>query len=390
MEKDTANAFRILLLCVFMAMMGLGIVSPILPNYASDMGATGVMIGLIYSAFSVSRAVLQTPVGRFADSYSKKRIIIIGLAAYTVTSVLYTFVSSPESLIAVRFVHGVGSAMVMPVAMAYAILLTPKGQEGKYMGYMNTALFSGFAAGPLLGGYIYENFSINTVFNAMSVLVFSSLVLTALFVPEEGSLGLRRERPSVSFRKILTNRRLAGIFVYRAVNALGRGTIMGFLPLFAVQTLGISGSVIGLILSMGIFANAVLQTPMGIIADRYNRNLLLIVGGLISSVGYFFMIGSRSSVDLFAIRLVVSAGGALSLPAITAMIAEEGKELGVGSTVGVFNTAMSLGQIVGPVFTGFLLDSYGMGAVFNFAGVIGVVSVGAFYLISHAGARPPG
>lgn len=375
---------------VFMAMMGLGIVSPILPNYASDMGATGVMIGLIYSAFSVSRAVLQTPVGRFADSYSKKRIIIVGLAAYTVTSVLYTFVSSPESFIAVRFVHGVGSAMVMPVAMAYAILLTPEGQEGKYMGYMNTALFSGFAAGPLLGGYIYENFSIDTVFNAMSVLVFSSLVLTVLFVPEEGSLGLRRERPSVSFMKILTNRKLAGIFVYRAVNALGRGTIMGFLPLFAVQTLGISGSVVGLILSMGIFANAVLQTPMGIMADRYNRNALLIVGGLVSSVGYFFMIGSRSSTDLFAIRLVVSAGGALSLPAITAIIAEEGKELGVGSTVGVFNTAMSLGQIVGPVFTGFLLDSYGMGAVFNFAGVIGVVSVGAFYLISRAGARPPG
>jgi len=390
LEKTTVNAFRILILCVFMAMMGLGIVSPILPNYASDLGATGVMIGLIYSAFSVSRAILQAPVGRFADSYSKKWIIIIGLAAYTVTSILYTFVSSPESLIAVRFIHGVGSAMVMPVAMAYAILLTPKGEEGKYMGYMNTALFSGFAAGPLLGGYLYENFSIDTVFRSMSALVFTSLILTVLFVPEEGSLGLRRERPRVSFMRILTNRKLAGVFVYRAVNALGRGTIMGFLPLFAVQTLGISGSVIGLILSMGIFANAVLQTPMGVLADRYDRNLLLIAGGLISSVGYFFVTGSRGSVDLFAIRLVISAGGALSLPAITAIIAEEGKELGAGSTVGVFNTAMSLGQIVGPVFTGFLLDGYGMGAVFNFSGVIGVVSVGAFYLISRAGARPPG
>ena len=367
-----------------MAMVGLGIISPIIPNYASDMGATGVTIGLIYSSFSLSRAVLQTPVGRFADSYSKKRIIIIGLAGYTVTSILYTVVTSPESLIAVRFVHGVGSAMVMPVAMAYAILLTPKGQEGKYMGYMNTALFAGYAAGPLLGGYIYEKYSVNTVFNAMSVLVFSSLILTALFVPEERSLGLRKERPQVSFRKILTNRKLAGVFVYRAVNALGRGTIMGFLPLFAVQTLGISGSVIGFILSMGIFANAVLQTPMGILADRYNRNLLLIFGGLISSIGYFFLIGSRGSIDLFAIRLIISAGGALSLPSITAIIAEEGKELGAGSTVGVFNTAMSVGQIVGPVFTGFLLDIYGMGAVFNFAGAIGVISVGAFYLISRA------
>jgi len=384
LEKTTVNAFRILILCVFMAMVGLGIISPIIPNYASDMGATGVMIGLIYSSFSLSRAVLQTPVGRFADSYSKKRIIIIGLAGYTVTSILYTVVTSPESLIAVRFVHGVGSAMVMPVAMAYAILLTPKGQEGKYMGYMNTALFAGYAAGPLLGGYIYEKYSVNTVFNAMSVLVFSSLILTALFVPEERSLGLRKERPQVSFRKILTNRKLAGVFVYRAVNALGRGTIMGFLPLFAVQTLGISGSVIGFILSMGIFANAVLQTPMGILADRYNRNLLLIFGGIISSIGYFFLIGSRGSIDLFAIRLIISAGGALSLPSITAIIAEEGKELGAGSTVGVFNTAMSVGQIVGPVFTGFLLDIYGMGAVFNFAGAIGVISVGAFYLISRA------
>lgn len=384
MEKTTVNAFRILILCVFMAMVGLGIISPIIPNYASDMGATGVTIGLIYSSFSLSRAVLQTPVGRFADSYSKKRIIIIGLAGYTVTSILYTVVTSPESLIAVRFVHGVGSAMVMPVAMAYAILLTPKGQEGKYMGYMNTALFAGYAAGPLLGGYIYEKYSVNTVFNAMSVLVFSSLILTALFVPEERSLGLRKERPQVSFRKILTNRKLAGVFVYRAVNALGRGTIMGFLPLFAVQTLGISGSVIGFILSMGIFANAVLQTPMGILADRYNRNLLLIFGGIISSIGYFFLIGSRGSIDLFAIRLIISAGGALSLPSITAIIAEEGKELGAGSTVGVFNTAMSVGQIVGPVFTGFLLDIYGMGAVFNFAGAIGVISVGAFYLISRA------
>jgi DHA1 family multidrug resistance protein-like MFS transporter len=384
LEKTTVNAFRILILCVFMAMVGLGIISPIIPNYASDMGATGVTIGLIYSSFSLSRAVLQTPVGRFADSYSKKRIIIIGLAGYTVTSILYTVVTSPESLIAVRFVHGVGSAMVMPVAMAYAILLTPKGQEGKYMGYMNTALFAGYAAGPLLGGYIYEKYSVNTVFNAMSVLVFSSLILTALFVPEERSLGLRKERPQVSFRKILTNRKLAGVFVYRAVNALGRGTIMGFLPLFAVQTLGISGSVIGFILSMGIFANAVLQTPMGILADRYNRNLLLIFGGLISSIGYFFLIGSRGSIDLFAIRLIISAGGALSLPSITAIIAEEGKELGAGSTVGVFNTAMSVGQIVGPVFTGFLLDIYGMGAVFNFAGAIGVISVGAFYLISRA------
>ena len=151
------NAFRVLMLSVFMAMVGLGIISPIMPNYASDLGASGIYIGLIYSSFSFSRVILQTPVGRLADTFSKKKIIVAGLIMYTIISVVYTYVTSPEMLIVVRVFHGVGSSMMMPVAMAYAMNLTPKGEEGKYMGYMNTALFSGFGAGPFIGGYIYEN-----------------------------------------------------------------------------------------------------------------------------------------------------------------------------------------------------------------------------------------
>jgi len=382
-ERSTTNAFRVLNLCVFMAMVGLGIISPIIPNYASDLGATGVMIGLIYSSFSLSRAILQTPVGRLSDSHSKKKIMVVGLSAYTLTSILYTYVNSPETLVAVRLVHGVGSAMVMPVAMAYAMELTPEGREGRYMGYLNTALFGGYGAGPLLGGFIYENYSTALVFNAMSALVSISLVLTILLVPEEKSLRVRDGRPRVPLTKILANKRLSGTFVYRMVNALGRGTIMGFLPLFAVQVLGISGMFVGLILSVGIFANALLQTPMGVIADRYDKNVLLIVGGLTSSLGYFYMIRTGNPAELFLSRLIVSAGGALSIPALTAIVAEEGKELGAGSTVGIYNTAMSLGQIVGPVFTGLLLDKYGMGAVFNFTGLIGITSVAAFYILSR-------
>ena len=381
--EESINAFRILVLSVFMAMVGLGIISPIIPNYASELGASGVFIGLIYSSFSLSRAILQTPVGRLADSYSKKRIIIAGLIMYTLTSILYTLVNSPETLVMVRVFHGIGSAMMMPVAMAYAMELTPKGEEGKYMGYLSTALFTGFGAGPLIGGYIYEQYSTATVFHAMSILVSISLILTIIFVPDEKSLGLQREKVNVSIREILTNKKLSGIFVYRAVNALGRGSIMSFLPVLAVQILGMSGTTIGVILSVGIFANALLQTPMGYLADRYDRNLLLIVGGVISSLGYFYIVNTGTTAEMFAARLVVSAGGALSLPAVTAIVAEEGRELGAGSTVGVFNTAMSLGQIIGPLFTGYLYDTYGMVAAFYFSGIIGLVSVFIFWLMAR-------
>lgn len=383
MADKSLNAFRVLLLSVFMAMVGLGIISPIIPNYASDLGASGIYIGLIYSSFSFSRVILQTPVGRLADTYSKKNIIVAGLIVYTVISVVYTYVTSPEMLILVRVFHGVGSSMMMPVAMAYAMNLTPKGEEGKYMGYMNTALFSGFGAGPFIGGYIYENYSTRMVFNTMSVLVAISLVLTILLVPDEASLGMKPRQSPAPIREILGNKTLSSILIYRAVNALGRGTIMSFLPLFAVQILGLSSTNIGIILSTGIFLNAFLQTPMGILADRVNRKTLLIGGGLLASVGYFYMVQTGTIAEIFIARMTVSMGSALSLPAVTAIIAEEGRELGSGSTVGVFNTAMSIGQIIGPVFSGFLLDTYGMGSVFYFSGFISVISVIAFWVTSR-------
>ena len=383
MANRSLNAFRVLLLSVFMAMVGLGIISPIMPNYASDLGASGIYIGLIYSSFSFSRAILQTPIGRLSDVFSKKKIIVAGLIIYAIISVVYTYVTTPEMLIIVRVFHGVGSSMMMPVAMAYAMNLTPKGEEGKYMGYLNTALFSGFGAGPFIGGYIYENYSTRAVFNVMTVLVVISLVLTIILVPDEESLGTKPKKKLVPIRQILANKTLSSILIYRAVNAIGRGTIMSFLPLFAVQVLGLSSTNIGIILSVGIFLNAFLQTPMGIMADRVNRKMLLIGGGLLSAVGYFYLVRTGTIYEIFAARMVVSLGSALSLPAVTAIIAREGRELGSGSTVGVFNTAMSLGQIVGPVFSGYLLDSYGMGSVFYFSGFISILSVIAFWGISR-------
>jgi len=383
LADKSLNAFRVLLLSVFMAMVGLGIISPIMPNYASDLGASGIYIGLIYSSFSLSRAALQTPIGRLADTYSKKKIIVAGLVVYAVISVVYTYVMSPEMLIVVRFFHGVGSSMMMPVAMAYAMNLTPKGEEGKYMGYLNTALFSGFGAGPFIGGYIYENYSTNMVFNTMTVLVLISLALTILLVPDEESLGMKPRKAPVPIREILANRTLSSILIYRAVNALGRGTIMSFLPLYVVQILGLSSTYIGVILSTGIFLNAFLQTPMGMLADRVNRKALLMGGGLISAVGYFYLVQTGTIAEIFVARMVVSMGSALAMPAVTAIIAREGRELGSGSTVGVFNTAMSIGQIIGPVFSGFLLDSYGMGSVFYFSGFISILSVVSLWVMSR-------
>jgi len=376
-------AFQTLLLCIFIAMTGLGILSPIMPNYASELGATGIWIGLIFSGFSLSRAVMQTPVGRLADRSSKKRILCIGLAVYAFISLLYNFASTLPLLVVIRLIHGLGSAMVMPVAMAYAVNLTPRGKEGRYMGFMSTAMFLGFGTGPLLGGYIYDHFSFSTVFYSMAAIVTLSLLLTIIFVPDEEGLGMKKDSPRVPFMKILSNRRLLGALSYRFANALGRGGIMGFLSIFAYQVLGIPFTLIGTILAVGVFSSSLLQIPFGILADRYNRTILIMIGGSVASLGYFYLTLTESVFDLMAAQLIISAGEGVSLPAMSAVVAGEGKTLGAGSTMGVLNTAMSIGMFAGPLIAGAIMDAYSVQTSFSLAGVMGITGVVMFYLLTR-------
>ena len=103
---------------------------------------------------------------------------------YAFVSILYIFSWDFSSLLSFRFVHGIGSAMATPVAMAYAAELAPKGQEGKYMGTMNLAMFGGMGLGPLIGGSLSDLFDLSAPFYFMGALTAMSLVLTMIFLPE--------------------------------------------------------------------------------------------------------------------------------------------------------------------------------------------------------------
>ena len=78
-SKTRNHIFFSLYGAVFSAMIGVGIVIPLLPRYAVTMGATGIWIGAIFSAFALSRVIFLPLFGRLSDSYGRKRLILIGL-----------------------------------------------------------------------------------------------------------------------------------------------------------------------------------------------------------------------------------------------------------------------------------------------------------------------
>jgi DHA1 family multidrug resistance protein-like MFS transporter len=384
------EAIQVLLACVFTSMLGLGIIGPIIPLYAEDMGATFVQIGLLSSAWSISRLIFTAPIGNLSDRISKKKIIAAGLGVYAVISVLYVIAWDYTSLISIRFLHGLGSAASMPIAYAYAAEITPKGQEGRFMGKMNLALFAGMGLGPLIGGYLTDYFTMSTPFYVMGALTALSLLLTMAFLPDDSSRRGKAAKAKPSFRTVLSKKILRAAFVYRAVGALGRGSIMGFLSLYisgSVETggLGLPVSIAGLILSVGQFSAALLQSPFGIAADRYNKILLILLGGFVGAIGLAMFPFANGPWEVLAARLVFSVGSSIGMPALTAITAIEGREIGIGTTMSVLQSAMSLGMIAGPLLSGFLVDIYGLKPIFFVSSLITLMGTAAFWILQRSG-----
>jgi MFS family permease len=114
-----------LFLAVFSVTLGVGLVVPLLPVYAYELGATGLYIGFIFGAFSLSRTVFLPYFGHLSDLKGRKPFITTGLLAYFLVSIAYVLSKDVNFFIAIRFFQGIASAMILPVAQAYVGEITP-------------------------------------------------------------------------------------------------------------------------------------------------------------------------------------------------------------------------------------------------------------------------
>jgi MFS family permease len=175
--------FFVLFISLFSCMLGVGIIVPILPLYAETLGATGLWLGAIFAAFSLTRSISMPLIGRFSDRLGRKRFITTGLLIYTLSSLGYIYATSTVELIVIRVIQGFSSAMIIPIAMAFIADIAPLDKEGSYMGIFTIALFLGFGCGPILGGLTKDLISMEADFLIMGGLCLLALVLVLIYLP---------------------------------------------------------------------------------------------------------------------------------------------------------------------------------------------------------------
>jgi len=359
-------------------MLGIGIIAPILPLYADTFGASGLAVGLVFSAFSVSRFALGPFVGRFSDRVGRKRIMLVGLAVFTVMSVLYIIAQSIWQLATFRLLQGAASVMVTPIAQAYVGDITAPGREGRTINLFYAAMFFGVALGPLLGGQLTSIWSYEVAFGAMGGLSLVALLLVWGFVPSDhgrrkASHGTREAKQLAPLMKILRNRSVNGIIAYFATRGFWRQGFSAFYPLFAVSMLGWTEGQVGTVLSAYFFAGGILQIPFGILSDRLRRYPQIVIGSFGAPLLLILIPFIRETWAIVLVMFAMGGLSALSRASILAIRTELGRTHGMGTLAGLHGSSFAMGQFMGPMAFGAMADAFGIGVVFPFGSLLGLI-----------------
>ena len=367
--------------------LGIGMVSPLLPVFAQEMGASGVWLGLAFAGFAISETPLMPFMGRLSDRFGRKLFLAMGMFIYALAALGYVYSSTYQLLVLFRILSGMGAAMFFPVAFAYVGDLSPSGLEGRYMGLFNVAFLFGWGAGPLLGGMVKDSLGTDATFWAMVLMSAAAFLLLVLFLPGRqlaGSKNRPRERET-SWLQLLRDNVVIAACSFELIWGLGFGAVFSFLPVFMTTGLGATATAIGIVISTRALLNGVLVYPYGWLADRANRILLVIVGAMVTAAGAMALPWMSSFVSLIVLFAITALFESVAVPAANAIAVDRGRELGMGSMMGLFNMSMAAGLLLGSVLGGLVQDFLGIGNVFRFSAMAMLGGIVVFYALMKRG-----
>jgi len=384
MNSQEIKTFCILFFAVLTALTGVGIVVPLLPVYARDIGASGFYIGMIFGVFSIARTAFIPYFGRSSDRRGRKPFILGGLIGYAAVAVALYFTTNVTMLISIRFVQGFFSAMMMPVLQAYVGDITPDGREGLTMGIFNLATFVGLGMGPLLGGVISDHWSLQAAFASMGALALTGFFLSAFGLPPtRREKAFRHYTAPTAWRHLLRDRETLGLFTFRMAYTTCIGIIWGFLPIFADQSLHISRSAIGALIMTGVMVSGVIHVPMGYLSDHVRKPLMVATGGILASIGVLSFIWDQTLTGMLLSSGVFGLGGGIAMPALMGMAVNKGaRARAMGSIMALLTLGHSIGMMTGALMAGLLMDGLQLIWAFPFGAIVMVLGVVGFWVWS--------
>lgn len=360
---------------------------PALSLFAESLGASPERIGLIVSVSTLTGVLLKLPSGALSDIYGRRFLLRIGVVAFGLPPFFYPFITDLDALTALRFVHGLATAIFAPSALATVAELYRE-RRGAALGTYTACTQSGALLGPFLGGYLIHTAGFSTafvtagVFGCIGMALFYSLDLDVA-VPQRKDKGkgmaVVLDEMWKGFAAVAKNKIVLITSTTDGAKMIANGALMAFLPLYGISA-GLNPGEVGLLFTVQAFTSFFSKPIMGRVSDRVGRQPLIVIGLLICA-GTFVCI---PQVSMFAVLMALSAGfgfgEAVVSSSSSALVADSSEFKRLGAGMGMQGTIMDIGHASGPLLAGVLIANLSYSQAFAVIAGIQLIAGGVFWL----------
>ena len=383
------RAFAILWFAMFVIAVGFGMVVPILPVFARDLGASGLWLGLAFSGFAVTQTPLTPVMGRLGDRWGRRPFIVAGLAVYVFIGFGLSLADSFQAVVVLRMCMGVGSACMFTSAIATIGELAPRGREGRYMGLFMVSFTSGFGIGPLIGGLLKDSVGVDAAFLTLAGAAVFALLLVAALMPSQSATRRTDEEIAAiaPVRDMFRDYRVVALFAFNFTFGLGIGAVMTFIAIFMNDVLLASATMVGLVVGSRAVLSSVFQPIFGRLADRVPRQHMVAVSGVLLAVATAAIPLSPTAMALLVVFLLLGLAESAAMPASMAITTDLGRIYGYGTLIGVTNSILVFGLLVGSLGSSVVVAPLGIENMFRLSAVVMALMTLVFIAIWSRGSR---
>lgn len=375
----------VLSIAVFIAGIAFSEIMPFLSLYINTLGnfshqQLNFWSGIVYSGTFIVSAVVSPWWGKLADKKGRKPMILRAGIGMSVVIACMGLVQNVWQLLLLRMLQGVFAGFISN-SNALVATETPKTNSGQALGTIASATTAGTLLGPLVGGALTSIFSYRITFMITGGLLLLCSILVLFFVHEDDFKPVtakKLDKASGVIKSLRSPHLIFGLLLTTLIIQAANNSINPIVSLYVRQLLNGHDNVVfisGVIAALPGIATFLVATRFGALGDKIGTHKIIVAGFIAASIFFFLTAFVRNTVELGILRFLVGFSDACLFPQVQTMLTKNSPAAVTGRIFSWNQSAMYIGNIVGPLLGSFVSGMFNYSMVFIVTTVIVLINL---------------